>query len=330
MPIKPEVQKMGVQAANAKMSPEEKKERAKAASVARWKKKKGVEYVAPLPEAMYRGAGFLGNPDIECYVLSNGERVISSSQAFTLLTGKDSSQDLPKILKNPGVKSLISNDNSAPQTVSFHIPGNPTVAEGIRGELFAEICSAFVTAGLSGELSTPRQRSIAMRCAVYQKSFMKLGIIAYIDELTQYQKVRDKNELDIKVKAFIQDEARKWEKTFPDQFYQELARLSGYNDWKSKPSWYGHVTNRVYKMVDPDVAEIIKKLANELGECRHQYLTKDAGLNRLRDSINQVIGLARTCGCIQEFNQRMKLFEKGGAYQMSFPFDKTLLAIADK
>ena len=154
---------------------------------------------------------------------------------------------------------------------------------------------------------------------------MKVGIVAYIDELTHFQKERDKEALDIKVKAYIQEEARKWEKTFPDMFYQELARLCGIEDWKKKPSFYGHITNKVYKMVDPEVAKRIRELAENLDKCCHQFLTKDAGLLKLRDSINQTLGLAKTCLSIQEFNQKMKLFESGGAYQMSFPFDKSLL-----
>lgn len=326
MPISPEVQKMGVQAANKKMSVEEKKERAKAASLARWRKKKGIDYHAPLPEAAYRGKGFLGNEECECYVLTNGERVISSSQAVTFLTGKLESRDLPKILGISGVKSLINKDNLEPETIPFYIPGNPTVATGIRAETFADICHAFVTAALQGELTTEYQRSIAMRCVVYQKVFMKLGIVAYVDELTHYQKFRDKEALDIKVKAYVQEEARRWEKAFPDLFYQELARLCGYEDWQKKPSFYGHITNKIYKMVDPDVADRIKELADQIGLCRHQFLTKDAGMQKLRDSINQAIGLARTCGSIQEFNLKMKLFEPGGNYQLILPFDKTLIS----
>lgn len=332
--ITPEIQKMGAQSTGKNMTAEQKKERAREASIARWKKKKGVDYVAPLPEAAYRGSGFLGDENVECYVLTDGSRVVSSSQALRLLTGsedkKAKSIEGAGILKISALKSLSISEDFDAQSVSFHIPGNPTIAEGVKAEMFAEICSAFVTAGLSGDLKTPRQREIAMRCAIYQKSFMKIGIVAYIDELTHYQDDRKKNEIDIKVKAYIQEEARKWEKAFPDLLYQELARLSGYPDWKSKPSWYGHVTNRIYKMVDPVVAEKIKELAKDATAYRHQFLTKDAGLLKLRDSINQAIGLARTCATIQEFNQKMKLFEEGGTYQMSFPFNKSLLCVSEK
>jgi hypothetical protein len=185
-------------------------------------------------------------------------------------------------------------------------------------------------AAVQGELKTEYQRAIAMRCATYQKVFMKLGIVAYIDEITQYQRDRDKIALDVKIKVYIQEEARKWEKTFPDMFYQELARLCGLKDWQKKPSFYGHITNKIYKMVDRDVAEILKDLAQKIGKCQHQFLTKDEGLLKLRDSINQAIGLARTCLSIQEFNQKMKLFEKGGAYQMALPFDRRFLGLSEK
>ncbi len=326
MPFTPEVQKMGSQVATKNMTLEQKKERARNAAIARWKKKKGIEWHPPLPEAAYRGVGFLGNSEIECYVLTNGERVISSSQALRLLTGKsEGTLAGAGILKISGLKSLISNNKGGDQTIQFYIAGNPTVGNGITAEFFAEICNAFVTAALCGDLTSEYQRSIAIRCATYQKVFMKVGIVAYIDELTHFQKERDKEALDIKVKAYIQEEARKWEKTFPDMFYQELARLCGFENWKKKPSFYGHITNKIYKMVDPEVAKRIRELADNLDKCCHQFLTKDAGLLKLRDSINQTLGLARTCITIQEFNQKMKLFEPGGAYQMTFPVERFML-----
>jgi len=326
MPFTVEIQKMGSQTAHTKMSAEQRKDRARNAALARWKKKKGIDWHPPLPEVAYRGSGFLGNPDIECYVLTNGERVISSSQAQRLLTGKgEASLVGAGILKISGLKSLISSNDLADQTVQFYIAGNPTIASGITAEFFSEICHAFVSAACSGHLTSQYQRSIAMRCAVYQKAFMKLGIVAYIDELTGFQSIRSKTALDEKIQAYVLEEARKWEKTFPDLFYQELARLCGLQDWKKKPSFYGKITNKIYRMVDPDVAEKIKEMADELGTCRHQHLSENLGLSKLRDSINQTIGLARSCISIQEFNQKMKLFEPGGTYQMAFPFDKSLI-----
>jgi len=329
MPISPEVQKMGALASKKSLTKADRKEFGKAGAEARWKKKKGVEWHPPLPEAAYRGKGFLGNEEVECYVLTNGESVISLSQAYTLLTGKTSSQDLPKILGLSGVKSLISNEESAPQKIDFYIPGNPTIASGLRGEDFAEILSAFVQAAVEGKLTTERQRAIAIRCALYQKVFMKVGIVAYIHELTQYQEDRSKKALDEKIKLYTVQEVCKWEKTFPDMFYQELARLCGIADWKKKPSFYGHITNKIYKMVDPDVAAQIKEMADNMGNCFHQYLREDTGLQKLRNTINMAYGVARTSLNIQEFNAKMKLFEPGGAYQMSFPFNQSLIKIVE-
>lgn len=320
MPFTPEIQEMGRQTVLKNMTPQQKKERARNAAIARWKKKKGVEWHPPLPEVAYRGKGFLGDEEIECYVLTNGDRVISYNQAIKLITGKNIVGSMGReILSFPGVNSLITNDDLAREKVDFYIPGNPTIVSGLKAETYAEICHAIVSAACEGKFTTKIQRNIATRCAIHQKVFMKIGILAYIDELTHFQKDRDRNALDIKIKAYIQEEARKWQKTFPDMFYQELARLCGYKDWKKKPSFYGHITNKIYKMVDPDVAEKIKALALELGTCLHQHLTENLGLEKLRDSINQTIGLARSCLSIQEFNQKMKLFEPGGTYQMQLP-----------
>ena len=69
--------------------PQFRKQRAANAAQARWKKAKGEHWKSPLPQIANRGTGILGNNEIECYVLSNGERVLSYRQAVKLITGKE-------------------------------------------------------------------------------------------------------------------------------------------------------------------------------------------------------------------------------------------------
>lgn len=135
----------------AGLTERERKDRARNASIAR-RKKENPDYQAPLPVAdRFRGIANLGDTEIECYVLSNGDRVMSMRQCVKAISGTDSG-DLKSYLtvaENTGsesFKSLIIRRNSAAEIVEFQIKGNPQTAKGLRAETFADICSAYVEA----------------------------------------------------------------------------------------------------------------------------------------------------------------------------------------
>ena len=192
------------------------------------------------------------------------------------------------------------------------------VSKGVRAEFFADICGAYVEAAYLGLLKTDRQKEIARKCAYLQKAFMKAGIIGWVDEITGHQNYRAKDELQIKMNAYIAEEIKSWEKTFPDEYYQALARLSGFKDWRKKRPHYAQITNKVYEMVDPDVAKTLKGLDKDSNVHKHQYLSS-FGRENLKMKIYKVIGVADMCANIQEFNQRMKTFESSDR-QLTLPF----------
>jgi hypothetical protein len=73
----------------------------------------------------------------------------------------------------------------------------------------------------------------------------KLGLIALIDEATGYQYERAEDALQVKLRAFIADELRAWQKTFPDELWEEFGRLT---NWKgalhTRPKWWGNLVDR--------------------------------------------------------------------------------------
>ena len=233
------------------MTPQELSERGRKGAIATNKKKLGDNWKPSLPTVEYKGIGFLGenDNDIECYVLSNGERVLSLRQTVKTITGMDNARldsylnPLDRCIEgksagqNKGIsddKSLMLNEKLVGQIIEFKSNSNfGDVSKGVRAEFFADICGAYVEAAYLGLLKTDRQKEIARKCAYLQKAFMKAGIIGWVDEITGHQNYRAKDELQIKMNAYIAEEIKSWEKTFPDEYYQALARLSGFKDWRS-------------------------------------------------------------------------------------------------
>jgi hypothetical protein len=103
----------------------------------------------------------------------------------------------------------------------------------------------------------PNQEAIATQAEIITRACAKLGIIALIDEATGYQAFRKKQELQLKLQAFIAEDLQEWALMFPHEFWFELARLEGVHySPRSRPlRWGKYIMAFVYDAVDGDVGK---------------------------------------------------------------------------
>lgn len=268
----------------------------------------GGELLPPSPFAKFRGQLDLSGNPIDVYVLDTGERVLSMRGAVKAMTGQDAG-NLVEYLSVQGLKDFIDKDLVLVETKDFFIPGTQFRGRGITAEQFEAILTAYVKALNAGTLTTDRQRAIAVTCAILSTAFLRVGIIAQIDEATGYQYVRAEDALQIKLRAFIADELRAWEKTFPDELWEQFGRLT---NWKgglhSRPKWWGHlVMELIYDALDPDIATYLKenKPKPYHGQNYHQWFTQDIGLKALIPHIFEIIGIAKTCRDMKELREKV-------------------------
>jgi hypothetical protein len=266
------------------------------------------EVLPPSPFAKFRGQLDLGGNPIDVYVLDTSERVLSMRGAVKAMTGQDAG-NLVEYLSVQGLKDFIDKDLVLVETKDFFIPGTQFRGRGITAEQFEAILTAYVKALNAGTLTTDRQRAIAVTCAILSTAFLRVGIIAQIDEATGYQYVRAEDALQIKLRAFIADELRAWEKTFPDELWEQFGRLT---NWKgglhSRPKWWGHlVMELIYDALDPDIATYLKenKPKPYHGQNYHQWFTQDIGLKALIPHIFEIIGIAKTCRDMKELREKV-------------------------
>ena len=313
--------KKGGAARAANMSAEDRKESARVAARSRWAKPPLAltdpratapsvegETLPPSPFAKHKGIMSLGGGPIDVYVLDTGDRVISLRSAVKAITGQDAS-NLGEYLSISGLKDFVNRDLVLGETVDFHIPGTQFRGRGITAEQFEAILSGYVRAHGAGALKTERQKEIATACAILSTAFLRIGIVAQIDEATGYQYERAQDALQIKLKAYIADELRPWEKTFPDELWEMFGRLT---HWKgpihSRPKWWGHLVNElIYEALDKDVAEYLRKNKPKPfhGENYHQWMSQDIGLKALISHIYKVIGMGEGCEDMRELRDRV-------------------------
>jgi hypothetical protein len=275
-----------------------------------------------VPKATHWGELEIGGASIPCYVLDNGQRVFSLKGVVVGLIGTEGGQ-LAEYLKVRALRAFLpedltpAEDSGIPALVRFDTGGEnfTKFAVGFPVERFLDLCAAYSEALQQHTLAaaefelTSRQLEIASRATGFLRACAKTGIIALVDEATGYQYDRAQDALRLKYKLFLEEEMRKWEKTFPDQLWVEFGRLT---KWQgpvhSRPKYWGRlVMELVYGYLDPDVARWLKENAPKPmhGQNYHQWLSSQYGLKRLIEHVWMLIGMATACASMQELRGRM-------------------------
>jgi len=268
-----------------------------------------------IPQATYWGELQIGDATLPCYVLETGERVFSLKGVVVGLIGTQGGQ-LAEYLKVRTLKEYLPEDltpdenGNIPALVTFDTGafGVGATALGLPVEKLIDLCSAYSAAADKGSL-TDRQQAIATTANAFLRACSKVGVIALVDEATGYQYAREEKALQFKLKVFLSEELRKWEKTFPDELWEEFARLTHWDrPLHIRPkSWGKLVMELVYGYLDQDVADWLRKHAPKpmKGQNYHQWLSGQYGLKHLDRHIWMVIGIAKTCTTIGELQRIM-------------------------
>jgi hypothetical protein len=335
----------GGRARAEKLSPQRRKEIAKNAADARWGKSQekafreseensklgvvggkgqisgGGEAVdGKLPTAIHWGALDLIGTTLPCYVLDNGQRLIGRTAANEMLTGIRNGA-LERTISVASLKPFLDADLIISQLVPFRvseIEGLNVSVKGLPADIFIDVCRGFVDAlqasyrppgeGVYTAL-TDRQKEMAVQASMFLAAVAKVGLDALIDEATGYQEFREKDALEVKLRAYLAEEMRKWEKTFPDELWMEFGRLTNWQgSIHKRPKYWGKlVMELVYEYLDSDVADWLRENAPKPrgGRNYHQWLSSQYGLQKLVQHIWQVIGMAKACKTMPELKQRM-------------------------
>lgn len=260
--------------------------------------------------------------DIPCYVLENGQRVLSQSGMFKALgMSKGGSGDggdrLANFVRQDRLNPFIGKDLTAmiESPIKFQVKKG-TIANGYDAETLQSIVRAVSKAYLLGKLQK-QQEHIGKNAEKLDDAFSKIGLIALIDEVTGYQYEREAHELQTILKAYISEELLSWQQRFPHEFYKEIFRLRGWEytaaNIKTKPSVVGHWTNRlVYDKLPKGILQELKKQTPKAdnGNRKHHYhrlLTEDVGHPHLQKQIVSVVTLMSVSDTWRDF---IKLYNK--------------------
>lgn len=313
------------------MSPERRKEVAAKAAAARWNSDEGTPSV---PRATHMGVLKIGDTEIPCAVLENGQRVLTE-RAFLRAIGRDAraksakhiregdAVGLPPFMTARALEPYIQSTLKTPSVPLRFVPpeGVPhgRAASGYRAELLPEVCRVFVAAARDGKL-TKQQLHVALKCQVLLDGLATVGIIALVDEATGFQSERSRGELQAILAAYVSPEFLPWEMRFPNSYYEEMFRLMGWAyspPQVKKPKLIGKLTDElIYKQLPPGVREELqrKNPPNAKGHRRlrnHQLLTPEIGNRHLEKQIAAVTTLMKASEGDKQLFKRL--------FQAAFP-----------
>jgi len=253
--------------------------------------------------------------NLPVYNLDNGQRVFRFTDMTLALRGIAHGK-FANYLAPENIRPYIP-EKLRPDMAGDRTPSGITEAEDTNGQVlktydatdFMDICLGFIEAEKKEKLSVPQQE-IVDRARAFIIASAKVGITGLIDEATGYQLIRQPNELQMKMAFFLADELRPWEKTFPNQFWAELGRLTGWTDLKLRPKYWGKLVNEfIYEALDKDIAKYLRenKPPKYTGQRYHQWLEANRGVKALTEHTWTVIGLAKTCNSIDELRYEIDM-----------------------
>lgn len=315
----------GGKARAGKLSAPRRAEIARQAAEARWG--------ATIQTATHVGELVIGDRPISCAVLTDGTRVLNQSTVLTVLgrnpdksrSTRYGSESRAPFLSAQNLQPYISLElNELATPIAYKEVGHPRRFWGYRAEMLPMVCDVYLEARADGRL-TPNQQPVARMAEILIRALARIGILALVDEATGYQEVRARDELQRILEAYVQHELMPWVKRFPNEFFQEIYRLQG---WEYKPGtskrtpYVGKLVNKyVYEQLPPGVLEELRELnpKNASGHRaykHHQFLTADTGNPHLDKQISTVTTLMRIARDKKDFED---MFDRAFSPQTRLP-----------
>jgi hypothetical protein len=277
--------------------------------------------------------------EIPCYVTDDGIRIIASrrlqvalgvTEETTSSGGQVPGKRLDRFFNQKSLKTLFNKENEGFLWTPIRATWQGKSIIGYQAELLPTICEAMLKGRREGIIQGTRQKIIAERCEILLSGFARIGLIALIDEVTGYQEIRKKDELATLLSEWIEKENyRKWTKTFPLQFYEEIYRLRGWNMLNPKLQRPGVVArytdDLIYMRLAPSLLTILRQknpIFHGRRKVKHfQWLTGEVGEPNLKARLEAIIAVMRISKSWEELKRYInRLYPKlGQQYEIQFP-----------
>jgi hypothetical protein len=302
------------------LSPERRSIIAKRAAIARWGDNKPLR-------ATHRG-NFQEEfgIDVECYVLDDEQKTAVISQggiAAALGQPANRGTNLVRFLKKEKMAAYVGPELAEKLDTPLVFQSQSATVYGHDVTILIDVCKAVIRASEDGKLA-PSQAGLVKQARVIVGASAKAGIKGLVYALAGYDATRA--EVIEAFKLFVREEAREYEKEFPDQLYAEWYRLYDIPKPKRNKPWkFMHLTlDQVYVPLARSNGKILALTRNQRASSGgrykklHQFLS-EIGVKALRTHLGQLLGIAQVSDSKEDYERKVtRVFGR----QQSFDFNK--------
>jgi P63C domain len=297
----------GGNARAAALSPVERKAIAKKAAIARWGSK--ATHKGNFKEEL--------GIDVDCYVLDDEQKTAVISQrgmSEALGFSTDGGNRLPRFLGGkriaPFIGLTLREKLENPIVFQSGAAGSNQTVYGFDVAVLIDLCKAIQEADNAGELAS-NQKPIAKQASIIIGGSAKLGIRHLVYALSGYDATRE--EVIRAFKLYVSEEAREYEREFPEQLYLEWYRLYQLpRPNRNKPWKFKHLTvQQVYQPLARSNGKILELTRAQRADSKdrhaklHQFLSS-VGVKALRQHLGQLLGIAQISDSSQQYEKHVR------------------------
>lgn len=302
------------------LTKEKRAEIAKKAAIARW----GIK-------ATHRG-NFKKDfgIDVDCYVLDDEQKtaVISQRGMGEAIGLGEGGSRLPVFIKGKKIAPFIGRELSEkltnPLIFQSQIAGVNSPFHKVYGydaTILIDLCKSVIAAQSAGSL-LKRQDGIAAACQIILNGSAKSGIKGLIYALSGYDATKE--QVIAAFKLYVSEEAREYEKEFPNELYAEWYRLYELTPpARNKPWKFKHLTvEHIYWPVARSSGKVLELTRAQRAKSgsKHKKLFQflsEIGVKALRIQLGRVQGIAEISPDKATYERNI---EKAFGEQPSLPY----------
>ncbi len=258
--------------------------------------------------------------DVDCYVLDDAAKtaVISKRGMAAALGYSVGGDRIPGLVNSKSITPYVGRDLR--QKLE-----NPLIFQGLAGErkgpprpvvhgydvtMLIDLCNLILAAKNDGALHHSHA-NIAQHAQVICNASAKSGIQKLVYALAGYDATRE--ETIAAFKLFVREEARGYEKEFPNELYEQWYRIYELpKPERNKPWKFMHLTRKqVYEPLAKSNGKILELIEwnREKGAKKHKKLFQflsDVGVKALRQHLGQILGIAQISKSKDEYEQHIR------------------------
>ena len=262
-----------------------------------------------LPKATHEGLMPINEVKLNCAVLDNGVRILSQSAVYKALdrpvrskvkVGNRADQ-MPSFLDANNLQPYVDQELKDMIKEVEYISIDGKVVKGYNARIIPRVANVYLKARRADAL-TKKQEHVAEACEKLVAALADRGIESLVDIATGFTEFKEKAKENVVLflEKSLQLEPAKWVKTFPDEFFELIFKMKGWNWTKTskRPGVVGHYINDlVYSRIAPNFLTELRKLNPSVNGKRkrkhHDYATRDFGHPIIKDHISGLIALGR-------------------------------------